>query len=62
MSQTPKPKEKAMENQVLVVVLKENMTCAEILEAMTQLKRVEGVLIVKTFEAIVDDALPIPTS
>ena len=51
-----------MENQVLVVVLKESMTSAEILEAMTQIKRVDGVLIVKTFEAIVDDALPIPTS
>lgn len=51
-----------MENQVLVVVLKENMSSAEVQEAMTQVKRVEGVLIVKTFERIVEDALPIPTS
>lgn len=49
-----------MENQVLVIVLREDMRPDEVQEAMTLIKRVDGVLIVKTFERIVEDALPIP--
>lgn len=49
-----------METKLLVVVLREEMRPEEIREAMTLIKRVDGVLIVKTFEQIVADALPIP--
>ena len=51
-----------MENQVLVVVLKSEMRPDEMMEAMTQIRRVEGVLIVKTFERVVEDGLPVPRS
>jgi hypothetical protein len=49
-----------MEGQVLVVVLKENLSAPEMQEIINRLREVEGVLIVKTFERIVEDALPIP--
>lgn len=49
-----------MENQVLVVVLKSDLRPVEITEVMKQIQRVDGVVIVKTFERIVEDALPIP--
>lgn len=51
-----------MQNQVLVVVLKEEMSAAEIIEAMKRIKDVEGVVVVKTFERIVEDALPVPST
>lgn len=49
-----------MENQVLVVVLKEDLQTPEIQDIINRLREIEGVLIVKTFERIVEDALPIP--
>lgn len=51
-----------MENQVLVVVLKEDLGTFELTEIMKQLQGHPKVAIVKTFERIVADALPIPNT
>ena len=48
-----------MENQVLVVVLKENLSANEICALIGEIQHTPGVALVRTFERIVADALPL---
>lgn len=49
-----------MENQVLVVVLKQDLGTFEITEIVKQIEGHPKVLQVKTLERVMADALPIP--
>jgi len=47
-----------MENVVLVVVLKKDLSTREACEVIGKLKDVPGVLTIKTMEAVIAGALP----
>jgi hypothetical protein len=49
-----------VENQVLIIVLKQDLRPQEIIDVMKQIEGHPKVLLVKTFDSVVEDGLGVP--